>query len=134
MLSWDQWSMAFDDRMPIYRQIILQFNRAFVRGDIQAGERIPSIRELSTLLGVNTNTVQRVYQEMERDGLISSKRGTGYFITEDLSMMEKTRHDLALDSLRRFLEEMRALGCSDREILDELKSYMNGGESLENGT
>jgi len=126
--------MAFDDRMPIYRQIILQFNRAFVRGDIQAGERIPSIRELSTLLGVNTNTVQRVYQEMERDGLISSKRGTGYFITEDLSMMEKTRHDLALDSLRRFLEEMRALGCSDREILDELKSYMNGGESLENGT
>jgi len=120
--------------MPIYRQIILQFNRAFVRGDIKAGERIPSIRELSTLLGVNTNTVQRVYQEMERDGLISSKRGTGYFITEDERMMDKTRHDLALDSLRRFLEEMRALGCSDREILDELKSYMNGGETLENGT
>ena len=134
MLLWEQWSLAFDDRMPIYRQIILQFNRAFVRGDIKAGERIPSIRELSTLIRVNTNTVQRVYQEMERDGLISSKRGTGYFITEDVSMMEKTRHDLALDSLRRFLEEMRALGCSDREILDELKSYMNGGESLENGT
>jgi len=134
MLLWEKWSLAFDDRMPIYRQIILQFNRAFVRGDIVAGERIPSIRELSTLLGVNTNTVQRVYQEMERDGLISSKRGTGYFITEDVSMMEKTRRDLALDSLRRFLEEMRALGCSNGEILNELKSYMNGGESLENGS
>ena len=134
MLLWEQWSLAFDDRMPIYRQIILQFNRAFVREDIKAGERIPSIRELSTLLRVNTNTIQRVYQEMERDGLISSKRGTGYFITEDLRMMEKIRRDLALDSLRRFIEEMRALGCSDKEILDELKTYMDGGESLDNGT
>ena len=122
----EQWSSAFDDRMPIYRQIILQFNRAFVRGDIGPGDRIPSIRELSALLRVNTNTAQRVYQEMERDGLISSRRGTGYFFTEDQNMMEKTRHGMALDSLRRFVEEMRALGLADKEILDEITSYMKG--------
>ena len=128
MQLWEQWSLAFDDRMPIYRQIILQFSRAFVRGDIAPGGRIPSIRELSALLKVNTNTIQRAYQEMERDGLIVSKRGTGYFFTEDLSMNEKTRRELALESLRRFVEEMRALGCADRDILNELTSFMEGDE------
>ena len=128
MPSWERWSLAFDDRMPIYRQIILEFNRAFVRGDILPGERIPSIREISALLKVNTNTIQRSYQEMERDGFIHSVRGTGYFFTEDLSMIEKTRRILAQDSLRRFVEEMRALGCADNEILDELKSYMKGDD------
>jgi len=127
MPLWEQWRMSFDDRMPIYRQIILQFNQSFVRGNIQPGERIPSIRELSALLKVNTNTIQRVYQEMERNEMINSKRGTGYFFTEDRKMIEKTRRDLAQESLNRFVEEMRALGCADKEILNELEVFMKGG-------
>ena len=126
METWEQWRLAFDDRMPIYRQIILQLSQALIRGDIQPGERIPSIREISALLKVNTNTIQRVYQEMERSGLINSKRGTGYFFTEELEMIKKTRRELAIGSLSRFVEEMRALGCTDRETLDELKLYMKG--------
>ena len=131
MQMWEKWSLAFDDRLPIYRQIILQFSRAFVRGDIKPGDRIPSIRELSVLLKVNTNTIQRVYQEMERDRLISSKRGTGYFFTEETDMMENTRKSLAHDSLKRFVEEMRAIGCADRDILDELKRFMKGDELVD---
>jgi len=128
MPLWEQWRLAFDDRMPIYRQIILQFSQAFVRRSIQPGERIPSIRELSALLKVNTNTIQRVYQEMERDEMINSKRGTGYFFTEDRKMIEKTRRNLAQGSLNRFVGEMRALGCTDTEILNELEAFMKGGK------
>jgi DNA-binding transcriptional regulator YhcF (GntR family) len=127
MPSWEQWRLAFDDRSPIYRQIILQFSQAFVRGDIAPGERIPSIREISALLKVNTNTIQRVYQEMERDSLISSKRGTGYFFTEERKMIEKIRSELVLSSQHRFVEEMRALGCADKEILDELDLFIKEG-------
>ena len=127
MPLWEQWRLAFDDRMPIYRQIILQFSQAFVRGDIPPGGRIPSIREMSELLKVNANTMQRVYQEMERDGLITSKRGAGYFFTEESKVIGKTRRDLALGSLGRFVEEMRALGCADGEILNELELFMKGG-------
>jgi len=129
MLLWEKWRLAFDDRTPIYKQIILQFNQAFVRGDITPGERIPSIRDISALLKVNTNTMQRVYQEMERDGLINSKRGTGYFFTEETKMIEKTRRDLALNSLSRFVDEMRSLGCKDKEIVTELEQYMKGGKN-----
>jgi len=127
----EKWSLSFDDRMPIYRQIILQFNRAFVRGDIEPGDRIPSIRELSALLRVNTNTVQRVYQEMERDGIISSKRGTGYYFTEDGEMTDMIRRDLTKDSLHRFVEEMCALGLKKEDILKELEAYMKGDDDSE---
>jgi GntR family transcriptional regulator len=128
MPLWEQWRLAFDDRSPIYRQIILQFKQAFVRGDIKLGERIPSIREISAFLKVNTNTIQRVYQEMERNGLINSKRGTGYFITEEKNMIEKTRGELAMESQSRFTEEMRALGWKDKEILEQLGLFMKGGK------
>jgi len=128
MPLWEEWRLAFDDRSPIFRQIILQFNQAFVRGDIKPGERIPSIREISTLLKVNSNTIQRAYQEMERNGLINSKRGTGYFFTEEMEMIEKMRRELAVNSQNRFVEEMRALGFADREILADLELFMKEGE------
>jgi len=126
MEIYEKWHSTFDDRMPIYRQIILQFNRAFVRGDIQPGDRIPSIRELSAFLRVNTNTIQRVYQEMERSGVINSKRGTGYYFTEDSNMTAMMRQDLILESVQRFVDEMCALGLEKKEILGELESYMKG--------
>ncbi|MDR0465028.1 MAG: GntR family transcriptional regulator [Treponema sp.] len=128
MPLWEEWRLAFDDRSPIYRQIILQFSQAFVRGDIKPGERIPSIREISALLTVNSNTMQRVYQEMEREGLINSKRGTGYFFTEEMNMIEKMRRELAAGSQSRYVEEMRALGFADGEILKSLELFMKEGE------
>ena len=128
MLQWENWSHEFDDRMPIYKQIILRFYRAFVRGEIRPGDRVPSIREMSALLKVNTNTMQRVYQEMEREVLINSKRGTGFFITEDTSMIDKTRRELALSSLDAFVESMKALGYKTEEILHELTLYMKGDD------
>ena len=129
MPLWKKWRLAFNDSMPIYRQVILQFNQAFIRGEIQPGDRIPSIRETAELLKLNTNTIQRVYQEMERDLLINSKRGTGYFFTEDTNMVAKTRRNLAAEAMRRFAEEMRGLGCEDREILDELSQFLKGGKN-----
>lgn len=134
MNSMEQWSLEFDDRMPIYRQIILRFRRAFVRGDIAPGDRIPSIRELSALLKVNTNTIQRVYQELERDDLIVSKRGTGFFFTEDKNMTDKIRLQLTMESLRHFVDEMRELGYSDNETMDEVSQYMKGVTQYESAS
>jgi len=134
MLQYEKWSLSFDDRLPIYRQIILQFIRAFVRGDIQAGDRIPSIRELSSLLKVNTNTIQRVYQEMEREGIIISKRGTGYYFTEDNNMTEKIRRELTQESLNRFVEEMCSLGLKKNEILSELEEHLKGDDVCESSS
>ena len=132
MSTWEQWSFEFHDSSPIYRQIIRQFQRAFARAEIPRGSRIPSIRDMSVALKVNANTMQRVYQEMERDGLINSKRGTGYFFTEDEHMIDNIRKDLAAESLSRFVDEMRGLGLKDEEIVGELTEYMKEGEENAN--
>jgi GntR family transcriptional regulator len=127
--AWEGFSTEFDDKSPIYSQIIALFSRSFARGEIKAGERIPSIREMALHLRVNANTMQRVYQEMERGGLITGKRGTGYFFTEDESMVAQINANMASGAILKFLEEMRALGFSDDRIIDELKSKMEGGET-----
>ena len=99
-----------------------------MRGEIKTGERIPSIRDMAALLKVNANTMQRVYQEMERDGLITSRRGTGYFFTEDGSMVEKVGASMAKGAMDRFIDEMRELGYSNENIVNELENLMKGEE------
>jgi DNA-binding transcriptional regulator YhcF (GntR family) len=127
MIPIESWRVDFDSRYPIYQQIIINFSRALVRGDLKPGERIPSIRDLSALLKVNTNTTQRAYQEMERDGLIYSQRGLGYFIMENTDITEKVRKTMVNNTMRLFLEEMRALGFKDTQILSELEQIIKGG-------
>jgi len=115
----------FDERSPIYEQIVMHFCRALIKGELQPSQRIPSIRELAMQLQVNTNTVQRAYQEMERRQLIFSKRGTGYFITEGENMVQEIKTEMVKDVVSRFLEEMRALGFKDSQIKGEIENFTN---------
>jgi GntR family transcriptional regulator len=126
MNAWDSFSTEFNDKSPIYSQIIASFSRSFARGNIKPGERIPSIRDMALQLKVNANTMQRVYQEMERGGLIVGKRGTGYFFTEDKEMVDRISENMAGTAVRSFLREMHALGLSDRQILDLVKNMLEG--------
>ena len=128
MFAWEHFNADFNDNSPIYKQIIALFSRSFVRGEIKTGERIPSIRDMAALLKVNANTMQRVYQEMERLELITSRRGTGYFFTEDGNMVGAVGADMARGAMRRFVEEMRELGFSNENIVNELETLMKGDE------
>ena len=127
MLPINTWKVHFDERLPIYEQIVQRFCRGLVSGELHPGQRIPSIRDLALELGVNTNTVQRAYQEMERSELIYSKRGTGYFIVEDEGIVHGIRNEMVARTVAGFLEEMYSLGFEEAAILEELKNQMKGG-------
>ena len=68
--------------VPVYRQIAEQINRAIGAGVYQAGEALPSQRNLAVELRVNPNTVQRAFDELLRDGVIESQRGRGMFVVD----------------------------------------------------
>lgn len=73
-----------NSHVPIYLQIVEGFRSALASGVIQTGDALPSLRTLGLELLVNPNTVQRAYDELEREGLIYSRRGVGMFVAESV--------------------------------------------------
>lgn len=66
----------------IYEQIIDKFKELIMRGTMKQGDKMPSVRELSRTLGVNPNTIQKAYQELERQGYIYTAAGVGTFVAD----------------------------------------------------
>jgi GntR family transcriptional regulator len=70
--------MDFDTAQPIYRQIIDDYKKKLIRGELKGGDRIPSQREYADMVKVNPNTVQRAYREMEAMKMVETVRGQGH--------------------------------------------------------
>jgi GntR family transcriptional regulator len=78
-------------------------------------------------MSVNPNTVQRVYQELEREGVSETRRGTGTYIVENDQIIPTLRAEMANSVTEKFIAGMRALGLPDGEIVAELKKKIAGG-------
>ena len=98
------WNLSSE--RPIYAQIMERITLDIVSGIYLPGARLPSVRDLAQDAGVNPNTMQKALSELERTGLVISQRTSGRFITEDLTMVEKTKQNLASMQIREFLEKM----------------------------
>lgn len=116
--------VEFSGLAPIYYQIIMKICGRIVRGELQPGDKLPSVRELASQYGVNPNTVQRVYLELERLSLSEARRGQGTFVTEDRGRLLQLREQLRQERIGTFLDDMREMGFADREIADGLRPYL----------
>ncbi|MGF7057553.1 GntR family transcriptional regulator [Brassicibacter mesophilus] len=111
-------SLDFDENIPIYLQIIEMIKREIVTGELNGGDKLSSVRELSQRLKVNPNTIQRAYQELEREGLTYTQRGMGTFVSEDKQIIIKLKKDMAIGVLDSFINGMKQLGFSNTEIIE----------------
>ncbi|MCC2592672.1 GntR family transcriptional regulator [Tessaracoccus sp. OS52] len=107
--------MEFDSTQPIWLQLIAEFSRRIAVGIWPAGERIAGVRDLALELGVNPNTVQRAFGELERDNLVRSERTTGRFVTEDQQLIKSLRRRLATQAADDFVQRGRGFGMSLRD-------------------
>lgn len=101
--------------------------KALVRGDLAPGERVPSLRDLAVSARVNPNTVQHAYQELEREGVIFSRRGQGSFAAESPAKIAELRAQLAQQAVEGFIVEMRSLGIPVAEAA-EMVRFANAGK------
>ena len=102
--------------MAIYEQIVNQLKNAIVTGELKAGEALPSIRSLAAELGVSVITTKRAYEELEKEGLIGSVAGKGFYVCEyntdylrekQLMMLEKRLGEVISEAKRA------GLGCDE---------------------
>ena len=122
--------MKFNDNLPIYIQIMDLIKKRIILGELKEGEKLASVRELSTELTVNPNTIQRSYQELERENLVFTQRGMGTFVTEDKNIIDELKNNMAASIVGEFLKNMKSLGFSEKEIID-LINKNRGGENFE---
>ncbi|MBD2870333.1 GntR family transcriptional regulator [Paenibacillus sp. IB182493] len=119
--------MDFNSSMPIYLQMVNEVKKALARGELSPGDKIPSHKERAQMSQVNPNTVQRAYQEMEREGLTETLRGQGTFIRNDPSLLQRIRSEMAQAAVRQFIEEMRGLGIEPEETERMLRNELHKG-------
>lgn len=111
-MPWD-----LDNNRPIYIQIMERIQLDIISGVYKPGDRLPSVRELALQAAVNPNTMQKALSELERSGIVYSKRTSGRLITEDELMLKHLKTELAEEHIHAFLEKMDKLGFSKEEIL-----------------
>jgi GntR family transcriptional regulator len=105
--------------VPIYRQITDQIRWRVAAGRLAPGEKLPSVRDLASFLLVNPNTVAKVYRDLERDGLLETRRGEGTFVAADVAAMaESERTDLITAQLRETARDVRSFGLTAEQALE----------------
>nr|WP_280926579.1 GntR family transcriptional regulator [Lactobacillus sp. ESL0701] len=116
--------VEFKDNIPIYLQIKQYLYREIAVGKLQAGEKIPSVRNLALQLTVNVNTVQRALQQMNDEGILYTKRGEGNFVTKDTALLAQTKQNLINNELDKFVQSMNALGVTNDQLSSILANYL----------
>jgi GntR family transcriptional regulator len=114
----------FDTTKPIYMQIMEKINKKIVRNEWKAGDKLPSVREMAVETGVNPNTIQRTYSELERMGIVETRRGQGTFVTENEEVIYRLREQLKRDIVADFVRNMTELGFTLDDMIVSLKNYM----------
>jgi GntR family transcriptional regulator len=110
-------TIEFDNNLPIYIQIMNYIKGEIVTGKLKPGDKILSVRELAAELQINPNTVQRTFQELEREEIVETRRGMGRYVTSEEDKIMTIKKEMAKDVLDRFIRGMKELGFEGEDIL-----------------
>ena len=121
-------SIDTQDATPIYAQLERSLRASIATGRLQPGDQLPTVRQLAVELRVNANTVARVYAELERAGVIETRRGVGSFISATPDEARTPReHDRRLRAfVTRVLADADAAGFSVDEVTAALRAHKGG--------
>ena len=124
-------------RTPIYEQIIKHIKEQALSGILKPDEQIPSIRQLTQQIGINPNTIQKAYAELERQGVIYSLTGRGAFISSSIEMQKimNVKRDEILDEVQNIVSQAKKFEIprnSIEEIINKVYSDKNHEHNHEN--
>ena len=112
--------MDFHSEKPIYLQITDVISDRILAGELKDGDRIPSVREYGAEIGVNPNTMVRVYEKLTADGVIFNKRGIGYCVSDNAreTVLSARRKEFLEKEVPAILQRLRLLGL-DTDVFNK---------------
>lgn len=114
--------MVFNNRDPVYLQVVRHFKERIATGRLKAGQVIPSRRELGALLKINPNTAQKAYKEMEEQRLIITEGNSPSRVTEEADILRAIRSELIEDAVETFVVSVGRIDVPVDELLDLVRA------------
>lgn len=109
---------------PIYEQIIDSIKENILKGILRPGDKLPSVREMSSMITANPNTVSRAYMELERQGVTETLRGKGTFVSSNYKpKVEEESMEKLKDDIKKIIVEAYYMGIEKEDmiqIIDDL--------------
>ena len=116
--------MEFDRSLPIYKQIIEIMKQRMINQELKPGDMAPSVRVLAIEMIVTTNTIQRVYLEMVREGLLIPYKGIGYQVTEEQEKINQLRKNFLEEKINKIFLEMKQMKIKKADLLKLIEPYL----------
>ena len=110
-----------NNREPVYLQVVRHFKQQIAKRLLEAGQEIPSRRELAVQFNINPNTVQKAYKEMEEQGLITTERNFPSKITTDIKVLNGVRNELIMEAVNEFVDSIKVINVPVEELLTMVK-------------
>jgi len=123
-----RFALNADDPLPLYAHLERAIKLAVITGKLAIGDQLPTVRQLAVDLKINSNTVAKVYAELERQGLLATRRGVGTFIERAplVPALSRAKRTDQLERMsERFLAEAAAAGFTPHELLEQIQDLAN---------
>ncbi|WP_373215690.1 GntR family transcriptional regulator [Ruminococcus sp. 5_1_39BFAA] len=108
--------LDYQDRRPIYEQVVEKFRHLILSGVLSPGVRMPSVRQLAMELSINPNTIQRAYNQLEQEGLIYPVKGKGNFIADSENIREISRKSY-MEEVNALVQKGKKMGIEEEELI-----------------
>ncbi|MBO4916009.1 MAG: GntR family transcriptional regulator [Oscillospiraceae bacterium] len=119
-----------EDGSPLYYQILRHIRRGIASGVIVDGDALPSRRVLSATLGINPNTVQRAYSELEEEGLVSNRSGAKSYVVLNADTVERVRRELIESEARTLVGSLKKTGVTKDGAVELVERFWEEEEEL----
>ena len=109
---------------PLYHQLERSIKFAIATGKLRIGDQLPTVRQLAVDLKINANTVAKVYAELERSGIVQTRRGVGTFVNEhpaEASLTKRDRERHLRELTDRFVAETHSRGFTLDDVIEHLE-------------
>ena len=111
-------SVDLRGRKQLYEQIVDNVKNLILTGELMPDDKLPSVRSLAKELGINPNTIQKAYSELERAGVIMSLPGRGSIVLADKKNLRGEQYDKLVDKMFALAHEMKSTGISEDEFVE----------------